>query len=142
MRSHLALALLGLVAAAVVQAGEVYKWTDDKGVVHYTDAPPQNRDFEKKQTRVPPPATPVAPTDAAPSGGAAANAPAQGSMDANCSAARRNVENLERFDEISMDRDGDGKPEKLTPEQKDEELKRSKALVELYCPKEAAASGQ
>jgi hypothetical protein len=141
MRSYLALALLSFVAASAAHAGEVYKWTDDKGVVHYTETPPPGRDFEKKKVAASKPATP-APATATQPGGAAAPAPAQGSTEANCIAARRNVENLERFDEISMDRDGDGKPEKLTPEQKDEEIKRSQALANLYCPQEAAPSGQ
>lgn len=136
MRPYFAIALLGLVAASAAQAGEVYKWTDDKGVVHYTDAPPEGRDFEKKKTAAPPPATaPQAEADAAEP--AAAPAPAQGSAQANCEAARRNVENMERFSEISMDRDGDGTAEKLTAEQREEELRRHRALVDVYCPKES-----
>lgn len=34
------LLLLTLLAAASVQAAEVYKWTDANGVVHFSDSPP------------------------------------------------------------------------------------------------------
>lgn len=136
MRPYFAIAILGLVAASAAQAGEVYKWTDDKGVVHYTDAPPEGRDFEKKKAVAPAPATaPQAESEAEPKAEAA---PArQGSAQANCEAARRNVENMERFAEISMDRDGDGTPEKLTAEQREEELTRHRALVDVFCPKDS-----
>lgn len=138
MRPYFAIAILGLVAASAAQAaGEVYKWTDDKGVVHYTDAPPEGRDFEKKKAVAPPPAT--APEAAADEAKAAAGPAApQGTAKANCEAARRNVENMERFAEISMDRDGDGTPEKLTAEQREEELKRHRALADLYCGKDTS----
>ena len=43
-RSRLALlpsvAILTLIAGHAVTAAELYKWTDSKGVVHYSDTPP------------------------------------------------------------------------------------------------------
>jgi hypothetical protein len=136
MRPHLAIALLGLFAASTAQAaGEVYKWKDDAGVVHYTDAPPDGRSFEKMKTAAPKPAEPAAPAE--PAKPAAPAAP-PGTAQANCEAARRNVENMERFAEISMDRDGDGTSEKLTPEQREEELRRHRALADLYCTKDTS----
>jgi len=41
--------LLGLMAATLqVQAGELYRWADEKGKVHYGDAPPPAVDVEEK----------------------------------------------------------------------------------------------
>jgi len=42
--------LLGLGAAA--QAATVYKWTDDKGVVHYGDAPPPGKASEAERLQL------------------------------------------------------------------------------------------
>ena len=143
MRPYLAIAILGLVAASAVQAAAVYKWKDDKGVVHYTDAPPEGRDFERMKSAAPDPAAAAVPADdAAPEAGAeadpaAAPEPRQGSPEANCASARRNIEAMERFEVISMDRDGDGEPEKLTAEQKEEELQRARSLAGIFCPPEA-----
>ncbi len=36
----LSAALAALLASATVTATELYKWTDDKGVIHYSDTPP------------------------------------------------------------------------------------------------------
>lgn len=35
------LLLSGLMAPCLVQAGEIYKWVDDNGVIHFGDRPPQ-----------------------------------------------------------------------------------------------------
>ena len=147
MRPILTLAILGLAAlgaaTSALAAGEVYKWTDDAGVVQYTDYAPANRAFEKLKTPGSKAATPV-PEAAAPEAAAeaapVADAPAQGSADANCAAARQNVDNISRFADVTMDRDGDGTPEKRTAEQRIEELRRNEQLVSLYCPKDAAAA--
>ena len=137
MRPTFALALLALFAAASASAGEVYKWTDDKGHVQYTDAPPEGREFIKMKTGTPrPPTAAVVEPVLDPAADAAAPAP-QGTAQANCDAARKNVENIEKFPEVSMDRDGDGSAETLTKEQRQEELDRNRSLRDLYCGKEA-----
>ncbi|MFZ3018254.1 MAG: glutaredoxin family protein [Gallionella sp.] len=42
--------LFGLMATVLqVQAGELYRWVDEKGKVHYGDAPPPVVDVEKKK---------------------------------------------------------------------------------------------
>lgn len=146
MRPILTLAILGLaalVAATSALAGEVYKWTDDAGVVQYTDYAPEGRAFEKLKTPGSKPAAPVqeAPVaEAAADAATVAEAPAQGSAEANCAAARQNVDNISRFADVTMDRNGDGVPEKLSAEQRIEELRRNEQLVSLYCAKDAAAA--
>jgi hypothetical protein len=47
----LPVATMLLLAASSSQASAVYKWTDDKGVVQYTDAPPEGRKFERLDVR-------------------------------------------------------------------------------------------
>ena len=39
METRTILVLLGLLVAPIATAGEAYVWTDDKGVVHYSDRP-------------------------------------------------------------------------------------------------------
>jgi hypothetical protein len=66
---------LGLLLAGVarVHAGDVYRWTDDKGVVHYSDTPPPTGTKKTERVRVDTNVTtPVA--DAAPAATAAADA--------------------------------------------------------------------
>ena len=138
MRPTLALTLLALIAAAPAFAGEVYKWTDDKGHVQYTDAPPEGREFIKMKTGTQrPPTAVVEPAASTPTAVESEPVAVQGSAQANCAAARKNVENSEKVPEVSMDRDGDGKPETLTAEQRTAELQRNKGLVEIYCAPEA-----
>jgi hypothetical protein len=48
MRVLLTVFMICLVAAGNVfgQAGKMYSWTDEDGVVHFTDKPPENREAE------------------------------------------------------------------------------------------------
>ena len=141
MRLLPATALLLLFAAPAFGAGAVYKWTDDKGVVQYTDAPPEGREFTKLASPSPRPA-PEPAVDAEPAATPAAPPAAPpGTAQANCESARRNVENITRFTEISMDRDGDGTPEKLSAEERAKELERNQALAKVYCTDENGAEG-
>lgn len=136
MRPALA-ALLLVFATQAFAAGEVYKWTDEKGVVHYTETPPPDRDFEKKKVDAAPAATPeaaAAPAPAAaPQDGSQAAAP-ESPIQSNCATARTNVDQLERNKDVRVDLNGDGQAEILTEEQHAAELKRNRALVEIYCP--------
>jgi hypothetical protein len=147
MRPLTRFATVGLVAlcaaTTALAASEVYKWTDDAGVVQYTDSPPDGRPFEKMKTSGSKSTATVEPV-ATPEQLAAAEtaAPTAGTDGANCAAARQNVENISRFPEVTMDRDGDGTPEKLTAEQRQVELDRNQGLVTLYCPPDPAADGQ
>lgn len=40
-----------LLALSTSHAGQFYKWTDDNGVVHYSQQPPQGKTSEPVQTR-------------------------------------------------------------------------------------------
>ena len=52
------LVLLAIVAAAspcLAEAQQAYKWTDEKGLVHYGDAPPQDKKTEARAIDLAPP---------------------------------------------------------------------------------------
>jgi Domain of unknown function (DUF4124) len=63
MRSILLLSLALLSLAASAQ--QIYKWTDDKGVTHYSENPPPNVKATKAGIRAVNPAAPVDPAQAA-----------------------------------------------------------------------------
>lgn len=61
MRKRLLLVLIALIAAAEVGA-TVYKWVDEHGVTHYSDAPPPKQKTQRLETQTSPalPATETA----------------------------------------------------------------------------------
>lgn len=132
------LPVLGALAfAGPVSAQPAYKWTDENGVVHYSDQPPpDNAKAERVDLRAGGPRAerPEEDVEAAPTEGARS---AQ-SVNA-CEAARRNITVLEENSRVQMDLDGDGTPEELTPEQREQELERARGLAALLCPEEPEA---
>jgi hypothetical protein len=66
-RSLLLLALIALMMAAGAQAKEVYRWTDENGVVHFSDRKPAEvRDFDLSEVPDSAPATGSSPYGTAP----------------------------------------------------------------------------
>ena len=130
-RCHLPLLLLALTAASPVwAAGEVYKWTDEKGVVHYGDAPPEGSAATKVAVReIRAAEEPAAPSEEA----KPAEKPAAPTAQSNCEIAKRNLETLVKAPRVEMDGDGDGEPEPLTDEQRAAEQTRNEDLVRIYC---------
>jgi hypothetical protein len=132
------LALAALCTTGRADAvGEVYKWTDENGVVHYTDSPPEGKPFTTKEVKAasaPAPApeageTPEAPAATGTPPAEAAKTPAQ----RNCDIARKNLENLNAHENITADRNNDGVQEPLTAEERATEIKRSESLIAVYC---------
>lgn len=178
MRPFPALATLGFAAlcaaSSALAAGEVYKWTNDAGVVQYTDSPPDGRPFERIKSAASREASAAgSETQAAPvaeetglesaegesdeeerelteseiaqaaaaKAAAAAAAAAKETERANCNNAMANIASINAYPEIRMDRDGDGKVEILTDEQRTAELERNQALAKIYCAPAAGAEG-
>jgi hypothetical protein len=108
-------ATFGLMAVA--QAADLYKWTDDKGVLHYSDTPPPGH-ADATRVRVksgvsdesapPAAATAVAEADK-PKDAAKPNPPAPAPMDRNtaCEQARSNLNLLQSKYAVA---DASGKP--------------------------------
>lgn len=138
----LSLLLASPLLLAQSQAGAVYKWTDDKGVVHYTDAPPEGRTAERREVTATRPAA-AAQGDEVPAGADGepiADAAPKASADANCEIVRRNTAALAGGGSIAMDIDGDGKADVLTAEQRAAELQRAQQLIPAFCGAEVAAA--
>jgi hypothetical protein len=118
------LLLLTLIAILAMPAAaqQLYRWKDDNGVVHYTDQAPTDREFETRNVVNDPPApveAPVAEQDTPPSG--------------RCLQARANLQVFESSDDVSMDLDGDGVPERLDAVAHARELERTRELVQVHC---------
>lgn len=122
-----------LAASPIVSAtGEVYRWTDENGVRHYSDSPPPGQAHDT--VKVASTARSAPPPSAAETPAAAGETPAAAPTPlSNCEVARKNVETFSSAATITMDRDGDGTAEPLDPAQRDAELARNVELVRIYC---------
>jgi len=142
-------ALLGLAMSAPVTADEFYKWKDAEGVTHYSKEKPRGQ--EVATVRVlgapasgaadtappPPPAAEIAVT--APAGAAPPTKLAPKAEEllaarkANCDNAQANAATLRSYNEVTLDKDGDGVAEPLTEEEHREQLERAEAQIETFC---------
>lgn len=116
LRIVLPVATMLLLAASSSQAATVYKWTDQQGVVQYTDAPPEGKAFERMEIGGSGTARAAEEPPADASAPAAEPTPAQRRLDmmkSNCATARANLETLRTGQEVTADSDGDGTPEPL-----------------------------
>ena len=129
----LGLAVVGLVcfAQSALAAG-VYKWTDENGVAHYSDAPPEGKQYDKINVRGKVEIEGAAEEAPAPAPVATA-APAKPTNQSNCELARKNVATFKSDQGVLMDRDGDGTPEPLDDAARAAELARYEELVKLFC---------
>jgi hypothetical protein len=138
---------VGFLLVSGAEASTVYKWTDDKGVVQYTDSPPEGRQFVRMQIGGAGARSDDAAGDegegAEPAEGEAAEGePAEGpspaeqrlqTMKANCATARDNLRTLERFEVVTIDVDGDGKAETLDAAGREKAIADNKELVRQFC---------
>ncbi len=115
---------------ALAYETKVYKWKDADGVWHYDAKPPKDN---KAQT--------VSVKDATASQKSVANQAADANAkemkanasNSNCDRAREAVRIYENNSKVSLDRDGDGKPEELDESQQIAELERARKLADAYC---------
>lgn len=108
--------LLGL--SAVVSAGDLYKWTDEKGVIHYSDTPPPKQSSASRvrvKSGVSDEMETVADADANKAKDAKPT-PAAANKATNCEHARANLNLLQSKYQVA---DSSGKP---LDEQKRQEL--------------------
>jgi hypothetical protein len=128
--------LLALMLATPVLGQSVYKWTDENGLVHYSDQPPPDRfKAERLQMR----SLTVQREEARGDDSEVTDPDAEdGDEPASrespaCASARHNLVVLENNDIVRMDLDGDGTAEELTQEQREAELIRTRELIALLC---------
>ena len=111
-------------------AAEVYKWRDKNGNIHYSDVEPakqsaQRKTVKNKTTKA------LTPEEQA----AKAKADKTAAKTAACDSAKKNVATITdtKYSKISMDLNGDGKPEDITPEQRTAQTEVMKAVVTVNC---------
>lgn len=117
------------VSGAAAASGEIYRWTDEDGVTHYSDTPPPSREHSTVKVAIAPPPTPVAE----PKPEVETPKPPVTTNQSNCETARKNLETFASSARVEMDRDGDGKTEPLDETQRAAEIARNQELVKIYC---------
>ena len=128
MRTVLLLCLASLALPAA--ASELYKWTDEKGRVHYSDKPPpegvkaESRDLPQEANSDPSASPkPVPPPSA------------------QCLQARQSLATLEQNTNVAADLDGDGTPEPLDETARQAQIVAArKAAQQLCAPPKPARS--
>jgi hypothetical protein len=116
--------VLVLASAAAQAGGGIYQWKDAKGVTHYADTPPPASEYKQRSIHHPDPDQP-----------ATAAKPAENPA---CATARQNITLLNGNQNVQLDSDGDGKPDKaLSADDRANQLALAQATLKTSC-----ASGQ
>jgi hypothetical protein len=145
MNKTLMLVLCGLPLAASAQ---IYKWTDDKGQVHFSQNPPKTGEYTDVTPTAPVSGTemgPRSPARLAPRGGSSSGGlPPQTNLQARADDAERCAKANERISflqEKTAHRlfvtGDDGQPARMTDEQFDEQLKDAQEAAGKYCTRGA-----
>ncbi|WP_062534641.1 DUF4124 domain-containing protein [Mizugakiibacter sediminis] len=135
---------IALMLALPAFAGQVYKWTDAKGTVHYSDSPPpQGARYSRVRVEgagveapEPPAAGPAQPA----AGGGAASAAASTAHVADtpdnraklCADLRKNIALLESDQPLAMGADG-SKQQSLDAARRSQELATERDQYQRYC---------
>jgi hypothetical protein len=147
---RLVLIVILAVAPAIVQAGDVYKWTDAGGVVHYSDTEPA-AEMKAELLHVTGNAAMSAATAAAagarvdvdgnadPAGGDGAAKPS-GTLaksvvtaEGRCAKARSNLEVLQSNQPVGIASDGAGTPKPLDDAARSARIDNELSLIATYC---------
>lgn len=144
----LRLAACGVFAFALTHAAtaqQVYRWVDDKGIVHYADTPPpEKKGIQRVNLRSTDAAKPTpeeiaaaAAAEKANPGNAQAAKQAQDAVrkEQNCKTARTNLLALNSGNEVTSDFDGMRRA--LTPEERQAQLDKNQRIVERDCAPQA-----
>jgi hypothetical protein len=142
------LMLCGVVASANAAQGQVYKWTDAAGIVHYSDAPPPDDVTNAEKVRVTGGDRPHSMGNDAPAEIADADKPKEPAdnglpqtttMADNadnrvraCTAARNNLDLLNSKFPVAVT-GSDGKSRALDDNQRKVQIADANAQVSLYC---------
>ena len=128
----LAVAALAFTAA---QAGDVYRWTDAKGVTHFADAPPRDIKYERVNARTGSTSAAVDPAELAAASAAveeeAAKAEAIAARAERCRIAKYNLKNLSAG--VAMIPDEDGQARHLTAEEQARQTDLNERAITENC---------
>ncbi len=118
---RLALFALFTLACCSAQAAEMYKWTDDKGRVHYSDKPPaKGVESEKREFAEQPDAATPAPA-------------AKKEESLECQLSRKNLKTLQDNPKVQMDLDGDGTAETIEGDAHAAQVTRAERQIAVAC---------
>lgn len=125
-----ALLLSGMLPSAPLAAQQAYKWKDAQGVTHFTaEPPPQGAKYEARE--VDHHQAVAAPAEA---GDAAPQARARTGEDPACATARDNLALLDGDRQVTVDSDGDGKPDKpLSDADRTRQRNLARAILDAKC---------
>lgn len=132
-----------LMLALPAFAGQVYKWTDAKGTVHYSDAPPpQGAHYSRVRVEGAGADTPEQPASGPAQPAATGNAPAAASSAhvadtpdnraKLCADLRKNIALLESSQPLAVDADGN-KQQTLDTARRSQELATERDQYQRYC---------
>lgn len=124
------------LASAPVAAQQVYKWKDAAGVTHFTaQPPPQGQHYEAREVDHHE-AVPTAPQAASDDG----DAKPRSTEDPGCAIARSNLELLKGKAQVTVDSNGDGKPDKpLADADRAKQRALAEATISVKCSGSAPA---
>jgi hypothetical protein len=122
--SHLTLVAL-LACSFGAYAADFYRWTDDKGVTHFSDKPPTGVNAEKVKGKKP--RTTAAEEEVATEEAQASDPDAE-----RCKAERQRLAVLQGNRRVQME-DREGKVRELTVKEIEEEIAFSQRAVQRFC---------
>lgn len=133
----LILSLLGLLASsqALTAPEKVYKWTDEKGQVHYSERPPFGTQAEaiKPETGHSEPVNYGATADDKTKEEKTADTGKKGLKDPErCDAARKNLDTLKTYARIRI-KGEDGQLRYLTPDEQQQKTNEAAKAIEESC---------
>ncbi len=128
---------LSLFLSMALQAG-TYKWTDEKGNVHYTQRPPPGKPYEKMKIEKPSSAnsSKPAPAYSAPADDVGAKtvkaeeAKNAAILKQNCQAAKNNLNLYQVHNRI---RDAQGNIRFVSPKEREEKMATAKDQIREFC---------
>jgi Tfp pilus assembly protein PilV len=134
---------LAAASTAFAASGQVYKWTDAQGVVHYSDAPPPTTQANVQTVRVTGGDRPHDVAGSAPAEADATQQPGQNQVAQNapaaandhskdCATARSNLELLQSKFQVNVT-DSNGKAVALDDKSRQVQIADMNAQISLYC---------
>ena len=127
-RPALLILCLMLSHSALATKDLVYRWIDKDGVVHYSQTEPTKIRAETVEIRRAP-ETPVVPAPVVPP---VAEKPTSADVE-NCALARANAQVLSSKQTVTMDKDGDGKMDPVSDEERKKTMVETERQIGIFC---------
>jgi hypothetical protein len=122
-RPALAIMLCVMLPLAASAKDRVYRWVDSRGVVHYAQTEPDKIRAQARDVRTSKPATPAAKRAVV----------SKGTDEVVCGKARANAALLDGKTPLQMDKNGDGKPETMSTDDRQAARELNDKLIRAYC---------